>query len=1108
VVVCCIDEESARDAASDLGTVSTANIELFPERGIFPQPFEHRENLAVRGGRNACLDRIARDEADIVVTSLLGFLERTIPAAALSERACVWRVGQCLDRDDVIEHLASVGYEGVGVIDELGQFAVRGSIIDICDPSWEHPVRLELSDDELMSIRAFDIDTQRSIDRCESIRVLPATGVRIDEDALRTLASTLAERGFSKESAAEIVHEMEHHRAPYLLARYAPAMGVTGSLLDHFAEPPLVFFWDESGMASAADSLRGEFERARKTSGEHPPLALEDYILPTDYYESYGVSCVHLWSLSVQSGQPGVAANGAEAFLDNGGRPGPSSLIAFRTGEHPSVMGRIEPLVELIRRLRRDGVDVLVFSDSETQRERFADMLGEDEALVHLPVGWITSGFVWADVGVAVFTDHEIFHRLLPRPTPRRKVRRTRQYEHDHLQAGDFVVHVDYGIGRYVGLEKIAVDGGETECLSLRYQGNDRIFVPLDQMPLVEKYVGKEGLVPALDRLGSSKWQRTKAKTRKVLEEVAKGMMRAYAEREIAEREPFGQDTPWQRELEASFPFEETPHQLRAALEIKRDMEGWKPMDRLVSGDVGFGKTEVAIRAAFKAVNDGRQVAVLVPTTVLAMQHYRTFSERMAPFPVRVEMLSRFKTAAQQKAVVADLKAGAIDVVIGTHRLLSKDVVFKDIGLLIVDEEHRFGVRNKEKIMTLKKTVDVLAMTATPIPRTLYLALSGLRPISVIDTPPRNRHPVRTEVTVFDERTIADAISREVSRDGQAFFLHNRVASIYSMQAFLEKLLPGVKFGVAHGQMSERQLEKTIVAFVEKKIDVLVSTTIIESGLDFPNVNTIIINRADRFGLADLYQLRGRVGRRERQAFAYLLLPRNFSVTEAASRRLQAMEEFIELGSGFRLAMRDLEIRGAGNILGVEQHGQLVAVGFDLYCKMLKEAVESLRGERRDEEPSCRIEARWPSFLPDHYVEDQNERMALYRRLARVEDPRDVDELEGELADRFGVPPAEATNLLELTRTKLRATALGIALIQFKTGRIVIEFQPGKALDPKLCARLVETFEGRVLFKSGDAFGLTLTHGGGTDWLEEAGRLLSVAWTYREGERADARRPT
>jgi transcription-repair coupling factor (superfamily II helicase) len=875
-------------------------------------------------------------------------------------------------------------------------------------------------------------------------------------------------------------------------------MGMTGTLLDFFESPPVIFFWNVTSLYESRRSLEREFEKVQKISGDYPLLPFDHYILPMDYYEHYGVSGVHLWS------HPGEGVDTSPPTSLEG-PVAPEEVITFHTEEHPSVMGKIESLVKLIRKLREKSCDIMIFSDSETQRERLAEMLEDDEQLVHLPIGWVTSGFVWDRAGLAIFTDHQIFHRMLPRPADRRKVRRAKRYDHDHLQTGDFVVHVDYGIGRYVGLEKIKVYGGETECLSLRYQANDRIFVPLDQMPLVEKYVGKEGVVPALDRLGSSKWQRTKAKTKKALELVAQDMLNVHAEREVVERKPFAVDSPWQRELEAAFPFEETPHQLTTTDEIKRDLESAKPMDRLVCGDVGFGKTEVAIRVAFKAANEGRQVAVLVPTTVLALQHFKTFSERMAPFPIRVEMLSRFKTPSEQKAIVEELRTGTVDVVVGTQRLLSKDVAFHDIGLLIVDEEHRFGVRSKEKIKSLKKSIDVLAMTATPIPRTLYMALSGIRPISVIDTPPRNRHPVRTEVTTFDEDIIAQAISTEVARGGQVFFLHNRVASIYSMQAFLEKLLPDVKFTVAHGQMSERELEKTIVTFLDRKHDVLVSTTIIESGLDFPNVNTIIINRADRFGLADLYQLRGRVGRRERQAYAYLLVPRNFSITEQASRRLQAMEEFVELGSGYRLAMRDLEIRGAGNILGVEQHGQLVAVGFDLYCKMLKETVEGLQGKPKTDQSQCRIETRWRTLLPEAYVEDQNERMALYKRLARMESPDDIDDLQEELTDRFGPPPTEATNLLELTRLKVQATDLGIALIQFKTDRIVIEFKPGRALSPEACATLVETFEGRVLFKSGGVFGLTVASRGGR-WLDEAAKLLSVAWMYEKD--SGIQRPT
>lgn len=1081
-VICCADDESARDAVSDLTTLSAARVEFFPERDIFPQPFEFKENLLVRGKRNACLDKVHRGEVDIVVTSLSGFLERTLTVDALTNRVHTLTVGQTLDREELLEYLVSVGYEATPVIEELGQFAVRGSIIDIFDPSSDNPVRLELIDDELASMRAFDIDSQTSVNSLEEIRLLPATGVVVNPSSLAQLKNRLVDADFDPDKIREIVDEIEGHRFSFLLRRYAPAMGLEGSLLDFYDEPPLLFFLDTP--SDPLESLKTEFEKVQKMSDEYPLLPFDDYILPLDFYTRHETSTVHVWSSA-------AALERAQAEKSSS-----DLAVTFQTSEHPSVMGKIEPLIRQIRGLRAKGCDVLIFSDGHAQRERLADMLEEDEELVHLPVGWLTSGFVWQDAGLAVFTDHEIFHRALPRPADRRKVARMRRYRADDLSVGDFVVHVDYGIGRYVGLEKIATDGGETECLSLRYHGGDRIFVPVDQMPLVEKYIGKEGVVPSLDRLGSAKWQRTKTRTRKALEQIAKDMLRVHAEREMATRQPFGPDTPWQKELEAAFPFEETPHQLQSTDDIKRDMQSPKPMDRLVCGDVGFGKTEVAIRAAFKAVNEGRQVAVLVPTTILALQHYKTFSERMAPFPVRIETLSRFKTAAEQKVTVADVKKGSVDIVIGTHRLLSKDIAFHDIGLLIVDEEHRFGVRSKEKIKRIKRSVDVLSMTATPIPRTLYLALSGLRPISIIDTPPRNRHPVRTEVTTFDEDTIARAITTELARNGQVFFLHNRVASIYSIQAFLEKLLPNVRFGVAHGQMAERDLERVIVSFYNGEFDVLISTTIIESGLDLPNVNTIIINRADRFGLADLYQLRGRVGRRERQAFAYLLVPRNFSITEKASRRLQAMEEFVELGAGYRLAMRDLEIRGAGNILGVEQHGQLVAVGFDLYCKMLKEAVDELQGKEKIEPPVCRIETRLPSLIPQNYVEDQNERMALYKRLARMETPEEVDQIAAELVDRFGRLPRETANLMELTRLKLLAIAVGVRLIQFKTGQIVVEFGPGRALRPEVCAILVETFAGRVLFKSGGSFGLIVTHSGGPDWLDEAKRLLTVAWMH------------
>ncbi|UCG52618.1 MAG: transcription-repair coupling factor [Candidatus Latescibacterota bacterium] len=1102
IVVCCPDEETARDVCEDLGTISAARVELFPAKDIFPQRFELRENLAVRGKRNACLDRILRDDIDIVVTSLLGFLEKTFPAPVLRDNTIELVRGDELDLDGLRGDLVRVGYDATHTVEEPGQFAVRGGIIDVFDPSWDYPFRLELLDDEITSIRAFDIDSQRSFESLENVRILPAASVIVNEESLDDLEVNLRKNGFAEQTLRRIRREISDHRFSFLLRRYAPAMGIDGSVLDFFTKPPLLFFWNETGLAHALDGLRNEIEHVGALAdSDEPVLDLIEYVHAPEYYTAYLFPAVHLWGLARPAGSAPRRAglDSREGETGKGGeelpRP-PDEVIEFRTQGHPSVLGKLDPLVQTLRRLRKRGVDVHIFSESPAQRERLADMLGEDEQHVHLPVGWMTSGFVWESNALAILTDHEIFQRRLPRPSRRPPARRRQYHRPDHLQIGDFVVHVDYGIGRYLGLEKVVAEGNEAECLNLRYQGTDRIYVPLEQMHLVEKYVGKEGVVPSIDRLGSSKWQRTKEKTKKALEDIARDLLHIYAEREIADGVAFGADTQWQKELEASFPFEETPHQLKATEELKQDMESPRPMDRLVCGDVGFGKTEVAVRAAFKAVNHGKQVAILVPTTILALQHFQTFRERMEAFPVKVEMLSRFRSPADQRKIVRELKTGTVDVVIGTHRLLSKDVGFHDIGLLIIDEEHRFGVRSKEKIKRLARSVDVISMTATPIPRTLYMSISGLRRISVIDTPPRNRHPIKTEVLPFDEGTIEQVIRTEIKRGGQVFFVHNRVASIHSMQAFLERLLPDVTFGVAHGQMAEKELERVVLRFLDRQFDVLISTTIIESGLDFPNVNTIIINRADRYGLAELYQLRGRVGRREQQAFAYLLVPRNFSITETASKRLQAIEEFEELGSGYRLAMRDLEIRGAGNVLGVEQHGQIVAVGFDLYCKMLKEAVEKLKGTAKEELPQCRIETRLPSFLPDDYVEDQNERMAIYKRIARFDDPTQADELATELADRFGELPREAVNLIDLARMKLQAMRLGLALIQFQGGRVAADFLPEKSFHPRLCAQLVETFQGRVLFKSGETFGLTLALEKGASPLAEAKKLLQSAFFY------------
>jgi transcription-repair coupling factor (superfamily II helicase) len=1147
LLVVCPDDEAAADTHSDFRTLSSGRALLLPERDIFPHRFETRENPTVRGDRNDCLTRIAAGEVDVVVTSLLGFLEKTLRPQTLRAHRRVVGAGEHLDLEELREYLVVAGYDAVPVVEETGQFAVRGAIVDVFDPSWDNPARIELFDDEVASIRSFDIDTQRSIASLESMAILPATSVPFEEEAVAGAADYLHSRGFDGDLVARIEEEVRTHRASYLWRRYAPALGLTGELLEFFPRPPVVVFSDVASVNRMHRRLRENIARAAShPEDEFPLLAPDDYLHAPDCFDGRAWATLWHWDLAAH------AEAAPEEGEDAGPYPPPTPREAhtrFLTGSHPSVAGSLEPLVEQLRKYATKRLDVHVYAETATQRERLADMLDEAEELVHMPVGWITSGFVWEEMGLALLTDHQIFGRMLARPHRREQRRRVQGIRHEHLQLGDVVVHVDYGIGRFVGLEVLSDNGKDTECLKLRYAAGDTIYVPLEQMHLVEKYVAKEGAAPQLDRLGSARWQRTKESARKAIEDVARELLSVYAEREVAAGHAFTADGPWQRELEASFPYEETPHQLRASEEIRRDMELPRPMDRLVCGDVGYGKTEVAIRAAFKAASQGKQVAVLVPTTLLAYQHFTTFQERMGRFPLRMAMLSRFIPPAEQAHVVQGLRDGTVDIVVGTHRLLSKDISFKAIGLLIVDEEHRFGVKHKERLKQLSKTVDVLALTATPIPRTLYMSLSGLRRISIIDTPPRNRHPVKTEVTPFDEDTIQRAIADEVAREGQVFFVHNRVRSINSVRAFLERLNPGVRFRVAHGQMSERELEKAMLEFVKRRYDVLVSTMIIESGLDLPNVNTIIVNRADRFGLAQLYQLRGRVGRRERQAYAYLLVPRQISLTESAARRLQAMEEFEELGSGYRLAMRDLEIRGAGNVLGVQQHGHVAAVGFEMYCRMLKEEVEKVRDGRVAEPPQCRVESPYDCFIPAEYIADPDERMMIYKRLAGMTEPEDVGAMNDELADRFGPAPSAVRNLLDLTQVKLLASSMGVVSVQIREpgrraplpealkraadvprrpapvppgvrrsragssrlariaqrldagtlanasrGTLTLEFAPDRAFLPEQCGRLVETFGTRVLFKSGRPFGVELAASTAAPLLLDTKNLLQVAY--------------
>ncbi|MBP6875192.1 MAG: transcription-repair coupling factor [Candidatus Eisenbacteria bacterium] len=690
-----------------------------------------------------------------------------------------------------------------------------------------------------------------------------------------------------------------------------------------------------------------------------------------------------------------------------------------------------------IERLRGQGYEIRVLCDTINHRDRLAELM--EDVPAQFLVGNLAAGFAASEIRLAVLTDHEIFERLRRRRAGRRYSRGISLKELLAMRPGDFVVHIDHGIGVYRGIERLPVNGQLTDCMKIEYAGGDKLFIPVDQLALVQKYSAEEGHRPVLSRLGTNQWAKTKARVKKSIKEMASELLRLYSLRKAHPGHAFAADTVWQAEMEARFPFDETPDQLKAIQEVKADMERPVPMDRLICGDVGYGKTEVAIRAAFKAVMEGKQVAVLVPTTLLAQQHYDTFTERLRGFPACIEMLSRFRSTKENAAVVRDLAAGKVDIVVGTHRLIQKDVRFHDLGLVIVDEEQRFGVAHKERLKHLRTQVDVLTMTATPIPRTMNLALMGARDMSAIHTPPRDRRPIQTEIVEFADEVIRYALMREADRGGQSFFVHNRVESIDAMANYVRSLVPHLRVAVGHGQMRETQLETVMRNFLNREYDVLVSTMIIESGLDMPNVNTILVNRTDTFGLAQLYQLRGRVGRSARKAYAYLLVPPHKVITEEAMKRLKAIEEFEDLGSGFQLAMRDLEIRGSGNVFGSEQHGFVLNVGFDLYMRLLNEAMQEIKGLPAPEVLQARVVTDLQAFLPGDYISVDAEKMNLYKSLADAESVEKVDELAAELSDRFGRMPAPAENLFELRRLRIRATKAGVETLTLRDGGVRLD---------------------------------------------------------------------
>ncbi|HXV60566.1 MAG TPA: transcription-repair coupling factor [Vicinamibacteria bacterium] len=1016
VVVC--DERRLQPAVSDLGAFLRAldddreviplpAFALDPYRGLSP-------HLEVVSARISALVALAARQRVAVVAPAAALLYRTASPDLIRQRVLTIRPGERFEPLTLERWLADSGYRREDPVTTPGDFARRGGVLDLFSPDSPEPYRLEFLDDEIEEIRAFDPGTQRTTRTLDEARILPGSEWPTGGEVRAELATLLGD-------GMEVEQALSRPGVGPLLARLET---FHASVLDYLGEG-LLIVEEPSATARGAEV---EWERVLKSYDNAMGETVSMLAPPARLLVDLGELTSQLDARAVSLAEMGL-------FHEETHHLSTQILPSFR--------GRLPDFVEEVRRRVERYGRARVFVPNDAVADRSVQLFHEaglsagrePAGHVVLELGSLSQSFVVPELDLAVFTTADVFTEP-PRAAPRRR-KRLAQFLSDFrdLKIGDFVVHTEHGIGVFAGLTKLE-EGGSTELVVLEYQGGDKLYVPVERLDLLEKYSSSEGKKPRVDTLGGTGWARVKKRVRKSMRDMAQELLRLYAARKSSPGHAFSSDDGWMREFEHLFEFEETPDQLQAIEEIKRDMEGPSPMDRLLCGDVGYGKTEVAMRAAFKAVSDGKQVAVLVPTTVLAFQHMTTFSERFAAFPVKVAMLSRFKSRTEQKQIVADLAEGKIDVIIGTHRLLSKDVRFADLGLLVIDEEQRFGVAHKERLKKLREGIDSLAMTATPIPRTLHMSLSGIRDLSVIETPPKDRMAIQTHITRLDSTVIAEALRYELGRGGQVYFVHNRVGSIYATANYILRLVPEARVAVAHGQMREAELERVMMRFINQEFDVLVSTTIIENGLDIPLVNTLIVNRADRFGLSQLYQLRGRVGRSNRRAYAYLLIPDEGRLTPIARRRLAAIREFSELGAGFRIAALDLELRGAGNLLGGEQHGHIEAVGFDLYCRLLDETVRELEGVEPPRVHRASLNLKLELRVPEAYVADANQRMSIYKRTSSAENEEALGRIEEETRDRFGALPAPVSQFFEFARLSLLADELGLEGVERERGRL------------------------------------------------------------------------
>jgi transcription-repair coupling factor (superfamily II helicase) len=1033
-------------------------LEVDPYRGLSP----HFDVVAARARALAAL---LEAEPVVIVAPATALLYRTSSPSVFTKGLFNLRPGEAFDPGRIESRLLEAGYLHEDPVVSPGDFARRGGILDIYPPLLSEPLRLEFVGDELEEIRTFDPESQRTTGTVETASIYPAREWYFTEEHRAALIEELLEQEEDDDLTSGLERGSFAPGTPFALPWL---QDFQASVFEYMSEGVLIV----EEPAEVERRLASEWERVLESHAEasssrekHRPeparmlLPLEELV---QRFTRRGLLIQEMDVLAVDRESSG------------------DKTIHLSSQLLPVYKGRVPDFLEEVRRQKAELRQVHVFVGNRGLAGRLIEIMQEAEitaglldggpieaGTVALHLGHLSHGFVLPELGQAVFSGRDLFTDP-PRPHKRRAHKLGRFLsDFRDLKLGDYVVHTEHGIGVFTGLKKVSTNGGGGEFVVLEYQGKDRLYVPVEKLDLLEKYSSSESAKPRLDKLGGTGWERVKTRVRKSMRDMTQELLQLYARRKAVEGHAFNVDSHWQAEFEDSFEYEETPDQAQAIDEVKKDLEAPFPMDRLLCGDVGYGKTEVAMRAAFKAVMDSKQVAVLVPTTVLAFQHFSTFKDRFAPFPVRVEMLSRFRSPKEQKTIVNGLVEGTVDIVVGTHRLLSKDVSFRDLGLMVVDEEQRFGVSHKERLKKLRRRVDCLTMTATPIPRTLNMSLSGIRDLSVIETPPKDRMAIQTHITHLDRKVLAEAIHYELGRGGQVYFVHNRVGSIYSMASFLQKLVPEARIVVGHGQMKESELERNMLRFIRHEFDVLVSTTIIENGLDIPLVNTLIVNRADRFGLAQLYQLRGRVGRSNRRAYAYLLVPDQRLLTPIARRRLAAIREFSDLGAGFRIAALDLELRGAGNLLGGEQHGHIEAVGFDMYVKLLEETVRELSGEEEAEPIRSTLNLKIDLRIPESFVPDTNQRMSIYKRASSVRGESSVEALASEIRDRYGPLPTPVLQLLEYARLRLLAEKIRVVSIERDAGLLAFRFDPESPVDPAKLVNLTNRFADAQLTPGG-----------------------------------------